>query len=338
MTKSALLTQLKNTSGSLKLPRTLEISTISNGVKFQLGPNAPCANMQEDQAAFEAWMLLAKVIGFNQGMQYLLEWTNLPNVSSPHYGRFLFRVNNFKNLFSWFDCNSSISANYDGKKLVVNKPNGEAHSSPTNTEGQIEAAFEEDPNNLLRDVVAPKSNFILARQLPVGLFENQKKRGNEIFSASHSAIDLWALSDSVLHIFELKAPGNKKMGAVTELLFYSFFMENVLNGTFQYESASRPTNIDPEAGNRTMAFQQLERAIATKSLKRIHSHLLLPKGEIHPGITIKNYGVINLLNQAFVQKNLPICMDVLTYELSQSVTNSTSGNVISNVERVFPTL
>lgn len=331
MPKTALLQSLQSLNSRIQLSDYLKLSA---GNKFILDSDDVSANMQEDRAAFEAWLLLAKASGYGHPFNCQLEWP-VPAKKTLHYNRFQFRVRNFEKLFDWFKPSiiSPTLNDYDIKgKYIVNKPQGHAETSPSPLEAKIEAAFEANGTGLLGSAVAGLSNpsFILGRQLPVGLFDGSVVGGKKVFNAGHSAIDLWGIDDSGLHLFELKTPQNKKMGAVSELLFYAFFMNNVVKGTFQYNPAvSTASSTIP----RIVTFNKLEQAIAKNffSDKIIHAHLLLHEGRVHPGIEAKNFSVLQLLNDAFAEKQIPIRMGVLLYKM----TSSPKGLIITDVKKAF---
>ncbi len=335
MSKAGLLKNLKALYPWLGLSRDLKLST---NITFSLDADDVRANMQDDRAAIEAWMLLAKASRYGDGISYELDWT-APSSKSLDYERFMFRVGNFKKLFDWFVIapTSPAITNYNIiGRYFVNKPNGPASLSPKGMEAKIEAAFEADKTNMLGNAVAsvlPNPSFILGRQLPVGLFDGPVAGGKEVFNAKKSAIDLWGIDAAGLHVFELKAPNNSKIGAISELLFYAFFMNNVINGTFKYDPTPSAT---ASTTPRVIAFNQLESALASNFFKdkKIHAHLLVPDGKLHPGLFVKKYKVMRLLNKAFKKKNIPIHIDVLTYELVASA--PATGTIVTRASLRTP--
>jgi hypothetical protein len=80
------------------------------------------------------------------------------------------------------------------------------------------------------------------RQWPVGLFEGQVARGNEIFTGGKSAIDLIGVSNKSLVLFELKTHLNRNVGAISELLFYASVMRDAIRGDLQFEQQPPPKN------------------------------------------------------------------------------------------------
>jgi hypothetical protein len=88
------------------------------------------------------------------------------------------------------------------------------------------------------------------RQWPVGLFDGKVARGHEIFTGGKSAIDLIGIRNDTLVLFELKKSGNRKVGAVSELLFYASVMRDAIGASaiFKFEPKGAMENcaIGPE--------------------------------------------------------------------------------------------
>lgn len=88
------------------------------------------------------------------------------------------------------------------------------------------------------------------RQWPVGLFDGKVAKGREIFTGRKSAIDLIGIRDDSLVLFELKKAGNRKVGAVSELLFYASVMRDAIGAApiFKFNSQTARENcaIGPE--------------------------------------------------------------------------------------------
>lgn len=212
-------------------------------------------NMQDEAAAFEAWALLLHTYSAYKEVRLGLQ----DNVMIPpwpkeqpflsgcgrnaygHYNRFLYRVMKFQEQYSWFQV-----ANEELKKAVHrfenafrkyslcnNVPDGPASDSK-NREGRVEAAFADDKDTAagqqLKDQTAAQGVDVckIFRQLPVGLFLEKKSRATQIFTANHSAIDLWGINEdgTKLVIYELKTE-NKMPGIITELMFYANYMQDM---------------------------------------------------------------------------------------------------------------
>lgn len=216
-------------------------------------------NMQTEDAAFEAWALLlhhysayAEIrLGLQEGVA-LPVWPEarpfLPGSQErktedqktyAHYNRFLYRVMKLQEEYSWFKIADAglegavqrFRAAFYDHSLCNNVPTKPA-SPPGNWEGRVEAAFAEDPaaSQRLKKQTAAQGVDVctIHRQLPVGLFLEKKSKETQIFTASHSAIDLWGISGdkASLVIYELKT-NNKMPGVITELMFYANYMRDM---------------------------------------------------------------------------------------------------------------
>src|SRR5450759_3858888 len=119
------------------------------------------------------------------------------------------------------------------------------------------------------------SNSKPLRQIPVCLFKERLSRDTRVFTGTSSMIDLGALDEGgTIAIFELKKPGNVKVGAITELLFYSNVLKDLQEGTFGYP---------PDIG-------KTEKQIAQS--KGIRAFILADR--LHP--LLDNKRVFNVLN------------------------------------------
>jgi len=77
---------------------------------------------------------------------------------------------------------------------------------------------------------------LLDRQFPVGVFDGIPTKASAIFTGGKSAIDLVGIGhDSSFWLFELKAEKNIKVGALSELFFYSMVVRDVLLRRFGFD-------------------------------------------------------------------------------------------------------
>jgi hypothetical protein len=214
------------------------------------------ANMQTDAAAFEAWALALLFSCRAQSVQIALDPGAL--AKGRHYERFLYRLRRFSDLFP-----GPVITNWPAVgpkalnpqlKRFLNQPNARkdppevefsermlAASTTTPSESALEKALEVSD--------AFRKHFCLKkvmRQWPVGLFGGRVARGaeHEIFTGAKSAIDLIGIRDDTLVLFELKKAGNRKAGAVSELLFYASVMRDAIGDApiFQFETKGAKKN------------------------------------------------------------------------------------------------
>ena len=265
-------------------------------VRIRMTPRAASTNMQANEAAFESWALAFRV--YCDVPKVRMSWT-LPREPSPveaaHYERFMYMVERFAGLCgSWFgvedrellrgsktvDAAGRLVLNV-GKDRVIGSP-PDATPSLKGPEDLLERFIVYDVNTAARFMRMFHCD-IVERQLPVGLFRNSVSRENQVFPGRKGAIDIWGTQGDRLTLVELKKLGNRSLGGVTELLFYSWIMRDLQKGVF-----SPPP--DGQAKN-----EPLERIRDTSA---IEAYLLAP--EFHPLLEGKQFGMLRELNRALL--------------------------------------
>lgn len=233
--KYRILTRLKECFGpSVRLSTHVDITAEANAAHVFI--KHPASNMQTDAGAFEAWAVALHVCGFRE---VRLSWDHSAATSRLHYNRFLYRLEAFAKLFEWFRCDAPPHSPFpaSGARLFLN------HGTVTASAKQCrssESAFEEQ---LYRSPAFRREHGFaegcLARQLPVGVFATSPPgRDSAVFPYGSAAIDLVGVSkDNTLKLFELKVSGNRKLGAFSELFFYSRLLEDVRQGRIVPTSA-----------------------------------------------------------------------------------------------------
>jgi hypothetical protein len=216
-------------------------------------------NMQSDAAAFEAWALALLIHCGVKSVQIGVD----PGVGlGRHYERFLYRLKRFSELFpdrviaKWPDTPSRALNSQSGRFL--NQPNSRNKPPEADSKERMKAASGDAPTESGLELAleisgAFRSRFQLEkvmRQWPVGLFDGKVARRHEIFTGGKSAIDLIGIRNDTLVLFELKKPGNRKVGAVSELLFYANVMRDTIGASaifkFEPEGAMENCAIGPE--------------------------------------------------------------------------------------------
>lgn len=227
------------TRGHLGLPRDIDFS-LHDGV-LSVRIHNPMANMQTNEAAFEAWILILKRWLDGDIDRVFLDYS-VPDIISEcyvadyrrqHYNRFLFRLNGFTKLFGdWVtladDRQAEVASFMDWLRRgpsLLNHPIARARSviATEKLERQVESwlVFHEG-KQLLCDHLALNPDKVF-HQLPVGVFHERIAANTAIFTRGASAIDIWGvgLDDETLHLIELKVGSNKGVGAISETLFYA---------------------------------------------------------------------------------------------------------------------
>ncbi|MCC7300156.1 MAG: hypothetical protein IT583_03655 [Verrucomicrobia bacterium] len=290
MSKDEILKELRERTkiNNLALPKHLQLEeqdglvTLFLATKEGSAPRGVTANMQQDASAFEGW-----AVGLKAAVpewSFCLKWAAPKNAADGHYQRFLYRAKKFSTYYSdWFSiapgCSTQALLIKDHEKYLLNAPsemgNGRTNDSTCNAENFIE-------NKIIKDEDSPLKHAFkidkLYRQLPVGVFCGKVEKKNAIFTRGKSAVDIWGItSEDALVVFELKAPRNEKVGAISELFFYAMVLA------------------DEQAGLLIRKKSPGELIRNTTSLKA-----MLLASAVHPLITNK---VFDLLNAPFKRQD-----------------------------------
>ena len=298
-------------SNNIKLPRGFYFT--EEGNRLTMTFSAPKGvglaekpdNMQNNAAAFEGWAAALYVHYLHKnGMICLNVNFDLPPQQKedkpyelykkyPHYSRFLYRALRFSQQYAgWFCLSDNLSpqvASFErylnNNRFVNNVPKGEAGINQ-NLERIIENRFAEEPA-LLEQWIG-KGNK-LHRQLPTGLFQESVADKNRIFPSRTSAIDLWALDHDTLKVIELKA-NNKMMGALTELFFYT----NYVNDMFvDAESSFKPTAPSAASSRGYACLFECPESGRLRKIKKTAGYLLLDRQSCHPLIDTEVLDVLS---------------------------------------------
>ncbi len=270
---------------SVRLPAHpgLRFSGAGDVVQMHLSGAAVSGNMQTNAAAFESWALalhrwcgVGVTITWDEPVQTLE--SKASDSARGHYQRFLYRLANFAELFSddWLtvvdEKNALLSRlTARGKPLYVNRGGSAEKKEPKGvlphekwSEDRWECHLASDKVTWLDDRFRIHNK---TQQFPVGLFnEPIPSNGSRVFPGAKSAIDIIAQTPSDIWIFELKKSGNIGFGALSELLFYTWFVRDLADGHFKQAAT---------AGKSRVKFQ-----IEVEPNKAIHGVLLAEK--VHP--------------------------------------------------------
>ncbi len=243
----------------IKLPSHIGFHEVGDGtVRLNLGERCVLANMQEDKSSFEGWALALKRWVPERVKRIEIAWESTADSNDAHYQRFLFRLARFAELFDWFGVANSESA-CELAKLRTGKNDIRYFITTAKKPRPVDAnkahpreALYEDEHLLECEInkspAALKTLLSIEemdRQFPVGVFENEVKRGaNEIFPRGHSAIDLLGINGNDIFVFELKALGNVKVGILSELFFYSCIVEGIQTGQYALQEGKNDFKIE----------------------------------------------------------------------------------------------
>lgn len=292
---------------NIRLPEHINIYTNDedDSLYIRLEGDSISSNMQNDAAAFEGWGLCI-LSRLDSIKRVVVDWDE-PSDKNGHYRRFLYRLYKIMQYFGdIFTVEQSkrqcldlfVKEYYDSNNLVLNYPNSKATKASNikskNSEAYIEARFKEDK-------IFDNFMDVVDRQLPVGVFKENISKETSMFTYGHSAIDLWGIKDDALYIFELKKSTNKKVGIISEALFYLWVMSDTINKKFKYEIIGSI----PQYRN----FNRLYSAIEEERISKIKSVLLIE--DLHPLISKET---LYLINSRLNRYNLEMSIQYYKYE------------------------
>lgn len=291
MKKKDILKSLKaRCNNDLKLPSQLGMEIVQERLIITLQGDATITNMQADGAAFEGWALVLKR-WIPEIEKVSVKWTK-PSTEKAlelqHYQRFLYRVKRFASVFPWFVLNKGCSILLSDLEIdadhsfILNTPNAK-RSRAYKTQKELYTYSESELEEFILSNADVSAKFmqsfnltLVDNQLPVGVFKDTKSNATKVFTGGKSAIDIWGITtDGNCCIFELKNSKNRKVGALTEMLFYSFVIQDIIQGVFEFDALEYP------------GLQEITKA------KKVTCYLLAPS--THPLI---DSGVFSLLNNA----------------------------------------
>ena len=272
-------------------------------------------NMQDSGVCFEGWAVIIKTycdydkivldvknVKDEKGLyENWIEKRNGLDAKNGHVGRFFYRALRFCEQYEWFSLSKELEMEVklfedyisQEKKFWNNIPKGKAGKSEAeekaenDIEDQLAKADTLYKALLNRKGLEFDKNDAVYRQLPVGLFEDEVKTKNTVFTGGKSAIDLWTCHDDILYLIELKY-NNKMVGIITEIFFYSNYMWDLIrdNGGFEI---SKPGNRKEEEEAGLRGYDKIQRG----KYKQIKGVLLADEGFYHPLVTEQ---VIETLN------------------------------------------
>lgn len=283
------------------LPRDIDFCI--NDKVLKIFVHYPSQNMQTNNASFEAWAIALKYWLKDEIEQVELDFQlreghEFGNVRSEggHYNRFLYRLFSMTRFFQdWFsvciDKKDQISKFMDWARvssLLINASDIERDSRiiSQNKERQVESWFvyHEGRELLLRRWAIESRK--LFNQLPVGVFVNEVKRQNAVFTHGASAIDIWGIGEDhqTFHLIELKAGRNYSLGVISETLFY---------GALVYDTylSREPLFCLNEVSKEKARSDYLAIQEARKALQYLRLHILAE--HFHP---LFSEGLVALIN------------------------------------------
>ncbi len=240
------------------------------------------ANMQNNESAFESWAIILKYYLDDIVKTVMIDWEDLHGNENNnlHFNRFVYRLSMFLQTFDW-----AISAREIPpipSILFCNCPGGNAspaEKQAKGSEGWIECKYVEQFHDQFD---------VIDHQLPVGIFYDSVSRTTHYTTGQKSAIDIWAIKNNDLFIFELKKPKSKPLGIISEIMFYTNIINDILSHRIRYPNNSKM--LQAVKGN-YRSFKYLYDAYSSGKIQNINAVLLAD--DIHPLITQELLDFIN---------------------------------------------
>ena len=243
------------------------------------------ANMQDNEAAFESWAIALKYYLKEYIETITIDWErDFSNGEDGflHYNRFVYRLAKFVQTYSWARSAKTIPA--IPTMLCCNVGTNEAASADKHSqglEGWLECKYVEE-HSMDYDVIN--------HQFPVGIFHEKVSDTTHYTTGGKSAIDIWAIKDDCLSIFELKKPGNKDLGIISELMFYTNILDDILSHRIMYEESK---NVEYAVKHDIRGFKKFHEAYEKGTINKIESIFLA--NNLHP---LLSDGLIDFINDS----------------------------------------
>ena len=290
MKKEEILKKLKDITSNkdLRFPKALDIESNLGILTLTMTSEGLQENMQKDPAAFEGWAMAIKAIAPELANKVFIKWHGIGldnGASYNHYRRFLYRVIRFQQSYKWAyftpldkEAEADIeNVNSELSQWIVNYPDSESQKEASKGEARLERHLKE----YLRT-----NNKNVDHQLPVGLFFFDKKEKNERTPRQGSQIDLWSISNDTFTAYELKNDDNRKVGIISELMFYVNVIKDLVENSLQFAQGAEKSIY--------RSFRIVYDAISSNSIKNVVGVFLT--NDLHTIIKLGGAQLFSLLN------------------------------------------
>ena len=287
MGKNYILNLLKKVKPNADIPSTYGYSynKRTKNLTLLVKVKGLIANMQDDEAAFDSWAIAFKYYLKEDVKTITIDWErDLTEGENGyfHFNRFVYRLAKFVQTYSWAHSAKPIPAIPTTLYCNIGRTeaaNIEKHSQES--EGWLECKYVMD-HSMEYDVIN--------HQFPVGLFHEKVSRTTHYTTGGKSAIDIWAIKDDCLSIFELKIPENKNcLGIISELMFYTNIVDDILSHRIMYEEESKDVKLAVEGDIR--GFKKFHEVYEKGSINKIESIFLADN--LHPLLSNELIDFIN---------------------------------------------
>lgn len=293
--KDEILGFLQKVKPRAEIPSSYDYSydAAEKSLSLKLRVKGLKANMQDDEAAFESWAIALKFYLKDKVNTVIIDWErDLAKGEDGyyHFNRFVYRLAKFVQTYSWARSAKTIPC--IPSLLYCNAPSQEAddiNNKKADSETRLECQYVQTHS---------KEYDAMNRQLPVGLFERKVSRNTHYTTGGKSAIDIWAIKGHCLSIFELKKRDNNPLGIISELMFYTNVLDDIMSHRIMYEENGKTQNT---IRRNIREFRTLHEAYSNGLINSIEAIFLAD--ELH---TLLSEDLIKFINESalFKYKNI----------------------------------
>lgn len=288
MKKEEILTQLREITSNkdLDFPKELGIESNDGVLSLTMTSQGLVNNMQDNPAAFEGWAIAIKSIAPDLAKKVVIKWRGMglkQGTEYNHYRRFLYRVIRFKESYDWAENRPLDTEAKNDLNLISSEISDWVVNYPV-TESQDEA---ETTEALLERKIISELPGIHNHQLPVGMFHKTKSKETRRTPGGKAQIDLWSLDGDELCLYELKTDVNNPAGIISELMFYTNVMQDLVSGTIKYAFGADKVIL--------RSFDKLYTAICSKQISKVSGVFLT--NNLHSMLQINLQKLFDILNE-----------------------------------------
>lgn len=285
MNKVEIFDDLKLFHKSLKVPLNIDFTSKDGILTITMSRKGLIANMQNNESAFEGWAIAIKSLLPNVAKKVVVSWAgDTISENNTHYTRFLYRVIKFIDSYKWASIefkDERAAKDYNRiknelEKWVTNFPSKSAEENAVHEEARLERQLNQ---------ILPGDHD---HQLPVGLFfeEVSSKPENERTPRNASQIDLWSIQEDIFTVYELKKKDNRKVGIVSELMFYVNVVKDLTERKIKFGKGAEFVT--------ERNYHKVFENINEKKIEKVVGVFLT--NDLHPILNLNKKGLFEILN------------------------------------------
>ena len=285
MNKIEIFDNLRLLHKSLREPSNIDFISKDGILTITMTEKGLIGNMQNNESAFEGWAIAIRSILPNVAKKVVISWAaNSISENNTHYTRFLYRVIKFIESYNWaateFKDDRAAKdynrINRELEKWVTNFPSKAAEENAVHEEARLERQLNQ---------ILPGYHD---HQLPVGLFfeEVSSKAEHERTPRNGSQIDLWSIQDDTFTVYELKKEDNRKVGIISELMFYVNVIKDLTEGKINFGKGAEFVT--------ERNYHKVFENIYENKIKKIFGVFLT--NDLHPVLNLNKKDLFEILN------------------------------------------